>query len=293
MIHAESDLLPGLVVDYYAGYAVIQALTLGVERRKAEIVSILSELLPLQGIYERSDVDVREKEGLAHSTGRLWGKEPPRPLRIHENGYEFCVDIQAGQKTGFYLDQRENRAKLARYGKGRSVLDAFAYTGSFGVYAAHAGATQIIHVDTSVEALTLARENMEATGLARPADEYVAGDVFHILRQYRAEGRRFDLIILDPPKFAYSQAQVPAACRGYKDINWLAMQLLRPEGILFSMSCSGLVGPDLFQKVLFGASVDARRDVQVLEKLSQAADHPILLTFPEGEYLKGLVCRAL
>jgi 23S rRNA (cytosine1962-C5)-methyltransferase len=293
LVHAESDLLPGLVVDRYGDYLVVQALTLGIEQRKDEIVGILAELLRPRGIYERSDVDVREKEGLAHHVGPLWGEEPPRPLEILENGLRFRVDIQGGQKTGFYLDQRDNRARLAGYCRGRSVLNAFSYTGAFGAYAAHAGAERVTNLDTSTDALTLARQNIELNLATPRQDEYVVGDVFVVLRRYRAEGRKFDLIILDPPKFANSQAQVIPACRGYKDINWLALQLLNPGGILFTMSCSGLVKPDLFQKVVFGASVDAGRDVQIVEHLSQATDHPILLTFPEGEYLKGLVCRAL
>jgi 23S rRNA (cytosine1962-C5)-methyltransferase len=291
LIHAESDLLPGLVVDRYGEYLVIQALTLGIDRRKSEIVDILAKLLQPQGIYERSDVNVRKKEHLPSSAGLLWGKEPPNPLDIRENGLCFQVDIKHGQKTGFYLDQRDNRRKLTGYCAGRTVLNAFAYTGGFGIYAAWAGAERITNVDTSTEALTLARSNMQRNDLGNRNYEYVAGDVFSVLRQYRDERREFDLIILDPPKFAYSRSQVQAACRGYKDINLLATQLLRPDGILFTMSCSGLVSPGLFQKVVFGASIDAQRDAQVLEKLSQPADHPILLAFPEGEYLKGLVCR--
>jgi len=293
LIHAESDLLPGLIVDCYCDHLVVQALTLGIEQRKSEIVGILAELLQPEGIYERSDVDVREKEHLGPSTGLLWGKEPPDLVEIRENGYCFQVDIKSGQKTGFYLDQRDNRQRLSSYSAGRSVLNAFAYTGAFGIYAAHCGAQQITNVDTSTEALALAHSNMQRNRLGERNDEYVVGDVFAVLRQYRGEGRQFDLIILDPPKFAYKRSQVQAACRGYKDINLLAMQLLRPEGILFTMSCSGLVTADLFQKVVFGASVDAQRDVQILERLSQAADHPVLLTFPEGDYLKGLICRVL
>ena len=293
LVHAESDLLPGLVVDRYGGYLVFQALTLGIERHKTDLVQTLVELVQPDGIYERSDVDVREKEGLPLQTGLLWGREPPSPLEIHEHGCRFRVDIQHGQKTGFYLDQRDNRLRLTRYAGGRTVLNAFAYTGSFAVCAYKGGAERVVNVDTSAEALTLARQSMALNGLPDRDDDYLVGDVFAVLRQYRAEGRRFDLVILDPPKFAYAQSQVQAACRGYKDINWLAMQLLKPDGILFTMSCSGLVTADLFQKVVFGASVDAQRDAQILEKLSQATDHPVLLSFPEGEYLKGFVCRVL
>jgi len=293
LVYAESDLVPGLVVDQYGGYLVIQALTLGIERHKSELVQTLVELLQPEGIYERSDVDVREKEGLALQTGLLWGQAPPCPLEIHEHSHRFWADVEHGQKTGFYLDQRDNRSRLTRYAGGRTVLNAFAYTGSFAVCAYKGGAERVINVDTSAEALALARQSMLLNGLPDRDDDYVVGDVFAVLRQYRAEGVKFDLIILDPPKFAYAQSQVQAACRGYKDINWLAMQLLKPDGILFTTSCSGLVTPDLFQKVVFGASVDAQRDAQVLERLSQATDHPLLLSFPEGEYLKGFVCRIL
>jgi 23S rRNA (cytosine1962-C5)-methyltransferase len=293
LVYAESDLLPGLVVDRYGEYLVMQVLTLGIERRRAEIVQTLAELIRPAGIFERSDVDVREKEGLPQRAGTVWGEEPPRPVPILENGYRFQVDVQGGQKTGFYLDQRGNRARLSAYSQGRRMLNAFAYTGGFAVYAAAGGAQSIVNVDTSADALATARINVAANAEEGRPDEYVVGDVFNVLRQFRAEGRSFDLIVLDPPKFAYSQGQVQAACRGYKDINLLAFQLMPPGGILFTLSCSGLITPDLFQKVVFGASIDAHRDVQVLEKLSQAADHPLLLTFPEGEYLKGLVCRVL
>jgi 23S rRNA (cytosine1962-C5)-methyltransferase len=248
-------------------------------------------LLKPRGIYERSDVEVREKEGLAQVAGLLHGEEPPDLVEVAENGHRFLVDIKRGHKTGFYLDQRDNRQKLTRYCSGQEVLNCFAYTGAFAVYAAAAGARRITNVESSAEALELAWRNMALNGFADHDDEYVEGDVFQVLREYRHQGRVFDLIILDPPKFAYSHDQVESACRGYKDINLLAMQIISPGGILFTFSCSGLVSPDLFQKVLFGASVDAARDVQIVEKLSQASDHPILLTFPESEYLKGLVCR--
>jgi len=291
LVNAESDLLPGLVLDRYSDYLVVQFLTLGIERWKAELVSLMAGLLQPRGIYERSDVEVREKEGLAQVSGLLYGQEPPDLVEITENGHRFLVDIKRGQKTGFYLDQRENRQKLTRYCRGKEVLNCFAYTGAFAVYAAAAGAGRITHVESSAEALELARRNMALNGFADRDDEYVEGDVFQVLREYRDKGRSFDLIILDPPKFAYSHDQVESACRGYKDINLLAMQIIAPGGILFTFSCSGLVSSDLFQKVLFGASVDARRDVQIVVKLSQASDHPILLAFPESEYLKGLVCR--
>lgn len=292
LVNAESDLLPGLVVDRYAGYLVVQFLTLGVDRRRGELIDILADLTEPEGIYERSDVDVRQKEGLSPSTGPLGGDSPPEVVEVLENRYRFLVDIKAGQKTGFYLDQRENRRKTGVYCSGREVLDGFAYTGAFAVYAAAAGATRVVNVDSSAEALNLARRNMALNGLGG-GDEYVARNLFQTLRRYRDAGQCFGVVILDPPKFAYSRSQIEAACRGYKDINLLAMKLIQPGGFLVTFSCSGLVSSDLFQKVVFGASVDAGREAQIIERLSQGADHPVLLSFPEGEYLKGLICRVL
>jgi len=256
-------------------------------------VRCLAGLSGVHGIYDRSDVDVREKEGLASSVGTLYGETPPDVVEIREHDHRFVVDVKGGQKTGFYLDQRANRARVATYCREREVLNAFAYTGAFAVYALAAGATRVVNIDTSADALSRASHHLALNSLPEESVENVVGDVFAVLRQYREADRQFDLIILDPPKFAYARSQVEAACRGYKDINLLAMQLLRPDGILCSFSCSGLVSADLFQKVLFGAGVDAGRDMQILEKLSQAPDHPVLLAFPEGEYLKGLICRAL
>jgi 23S rRNA (cytosine1962-C5)-methyltransferase len=225
--------------------------------------------------------------------GPVWGKGPPDAVEILEHARKFLVDVKGGQKTGFYLDQRDNRRRIAGYSADRDILNCFCYSGGFSVYAGAAGAMRIVNVDSSRDALHLARRNMALNGLHVNDDEYVEADVFQALRRYRDEGRTFDLVILDPPKFAFSQAQVQSATRGYKDINLVAMQILRPGGILATFSCSGLVSPDLFQKVVFGASVDAGRDVQVIERLSQAGDHPILLSFPESEYLKGLICRVL
>jgi 23S rRNA (cytosine1962-C5)-methyltransferase len=289
LVHAEADGLPGLVVDRYGEWLVIQCLTLGMACRRDEIVTLLAELLNPAGIYARDDADVRRKEGLPLETGPLWGTEPPNRVEILEHGYRFLADLKHGQKTGFYLDQRENRLQASAFCGDAEVLNAFAYTGSFGVYAERAGARQVINVDSSAEALALAEENVALNG-CRP-QELVAGDVFQVLRDYRDEGRRFDLVILDPPKFAMSRAQVTDAARGYKDVNMTALHLLRPGGLLVTFSCSGLVSADLFQKIIFGASVDAGRDVQIVGRLSQGPDHPVLLTFPESAYLKGLLCR--
>lgn len=293
LVHAESDGLPGLVVDRYGEFLVVQFLTLGMERRKADLIAILADLLAPYGIYERSDVDVREKEGLAPRTGPLWGAEPSAFLTIRENGLLFRVDVQGGQKTGFYLDQRENRARMREFCTGAEVLDAFSYTGAFGVYAACHGAARVTFVDSSGPALALARENLALNGQDPARHEFVEGDVPRVLREFRAAGRRFDLIVLDPPKFAPTAQDVPRAARAYKDINLLAFQSLRPGGILFSTSCSGAITADLFQKILFGAALDAGRDAQIIGYLHQGRDHPVALTFPEGTYLKGLICRAL
>jgi 23S rRNA (cytosine1962-C5)-methyltransferase len=293
LVNAEADGLPGLIVDRYGDHLVMQCLTLGIDRRKAAVTEQLAALLRPAGVLERSDVDVRGKEGLKQLVEMRHGEPPPPELTIHENGHAFLVDIWRGHKTGFYLDQRDNRAAAATpiYLAGGEVLNVFAYTGAFGVYATAAGAARVTQVDSSAAALEMAERNMALNGFARPDDELIAGDAFEVLRYYREEGRQFDAVVLDPPKFATSQGQVERACRGYKDLNWLALRLLRPGGLLVTFSCSGLVSADLFQKVVFGAAVDARRDVQGLQHLGQSADHPVLLSFPESAYLKGLLCR--
>lgn len=312
LINAESDGLPGLVVDRYGDWLVIQALTLGVERVKEELAGLLVGLLvapmlaprsagrsvglDVRGVYERSDVEVREKEGLPQVTGVLYGEEPPDEIEISERdgsgrAVRFLVDVKRGHKTGFYLDQRENRRKVAAYCQNADVLNLFAYTGGFACHALAAGARSVVNVDSSAEALALARRNVALNGFDARDGDFVEGDVFGVLRKYRAEGRRFDAIVLDPPKFVHSVGQIERASRAYKDLSLVAMQILQPGGILATFSCSGLVSPDLFQKIVFGASIDAGRDAQIVEKLSQASDHPILLSFPEAEYLKGLVCR--
>jgi 23S rRNA (cytosine1962-C5)-methyltransferase len=289
LVYAESDGLPGLIVDRYGDWLVMQCLTTGMATRRDEIAGLLAEMLAPAGIYARDDADVRRQEGLALETGPLWGAEPPDLVEIEEHGHRFLVDVKRGQKTGFYLDQRDNRRATAAFCANARALNAFAYTGAFGVYAGQAGAASVVNVDTSAQALALAQENVALNG-GRP-QEMIVGDVFQVLRRYRDEGQTFDLVILDPPKFAASQAQLLGASRGYKDINMLAMQLLRSGGFLATFSCSGRVSADLFQKIVFGASLDAGREVQIVAHLHQAADHPVLLTFPEAAYLKGLICR--
>jgi 23S rRNA (cytosine1962-C5)-methyltransferase len=291
LVNAESDFLPGLIVDRYSDYLVCQFLSAGAEYWKPEIIKLLDELVPTAGIHERSDVDVRQKEGLLPATGVLSGIPPPDLIEIQENDCRFAVDVQRGHKTGFYLDQRDNRALLATYARDREVLNCFSYTGAFGVWALKGGAVKVTNIESSAGLLELAQHNLELNQLDTAKVEHVTGDVFHVLRHYRDSRRQFDLIILDPPKFAESRSQVERAARGYKDINLLAFKLLRPGGVLFTFSCSGLIPPDLFQKIVADAALDAGRAAQIVRRLTQAADHPVALNFPEGEYLKGLVCR--
>ncbi|MBC8077748.1 MAG: class I SAM-dependent rRNA methyltransferase [Chloroflexales bacterium] len=289
LVYAESDGLPGLIVDRYGPYLVALLLTQGASRRADELAALLAEIVAPKGIYERSDSAMLEKEDLPPREGPLWGEEPPEEVVCQHAGRRFAVNLRAGQKTGFYLDQSENRRRVAAYCAGADVLSCFSYTGGFEVWAAAAGAAHITAVDSSGPALATLGQNMRLNGAA-PV-ESIEGDVFRVLRQYRTEARTFDVVILDPPKFAHNQGQLDRATRGYKDINLIAMQILRPGGLLATFSCSGLVSADLFQKVVFGAALDAQRDAQIVERLGQSPDHPVLLSFPEGEYLKGLICR--
>ncbi len=290
LVNAESDGLPGLIVDFYSGFIILQSLTAGSERWKPEIVSLMQSLLSPVGIYERSDVSVREKEGLERITGRLAGEEPPRDIEVEEYGSKFRVDVRAGHKTGWYLDQRENRRLIRMHASGRETLDVFSYTGGFTISALKGGAASVLSVDSSAGALAALREHLTFNRIAEGRAEQLEGDAFRVLRQMRDSGRQFDLIVLDPPKFAHSAGQVERAARGYKDLNLLAFKLLRPGGVLFTFSCSGAVSLDLFQKIVAGAALDADVHAQIVRRLTQASDHPVALNFPEAEYLKGLVC---
>ena len=298
LINAEADGLPGLVVDKYSDFLVVQCGTMGVEKRKEQLVRLLVAELQPAGVVERSDMDTRPQEGLRPQSGLLAGEAPPPELIVQENGLPFGVNLLAGHKTGLYLDQRDNRQLVCQphFVAGKAVLNVFAYTGGFAVYAAAHGAASILNIDSSVPVLEQAERNVERLSLSsqssdRTPHHYLAGDAFRILRDYRDEGRLFDVVILDPPKFAPSKGDVPKASRGYKDINWLALRLLRPGGLLATFSCSGHIDADLFQKIIFGAAADAHRDVQIIHTLTQGPDHPVLLSFPESAYLKGLLCR--
>lgn len=293
LINSEADGLPGVIADQYGAWIVCQFTTVGAERWKGVVVDTLQRLSGCSGVYERSDMEAREREGLPQSTGLLAGVEPPELIEMHEGECRFHVNLREGHKTGFYLDQRDNRALIMRYANNSDVLNAFSYTGGFGIAAVAAGAATVTHVDLSEQALELARSNTALNTCEVENSTFIKGDVFEVLRKFRDQGRSFDLIVLDPPKFADSKARLMKAARGYKDINLLGIKLLRPGGVLATFSCSALMTPDLFHKVVSDAAVDAGRDLQVLQRLQQSCDHPEGLCFPEGLYLKGLLCRFL
>ena len=288
-VHGESDGLPGLVVDRYADYLVMQALSAGAERWRETLASLLLELTGARGIYERSDVDVRRLQGLAERTGCLLGDEPPEWVEIIEDGLRYRIDIRKGHKTGFYLDQRSNRHQARKLARDKDVLDCFCYTGGFTLNALAGEAKSVLAVDASREALTQAREQAALNGLDDGRARWQEGDVFQALRLLRDQGQSFDMVILDPPKFAPTIHQVERAARGYKDINLLAFKLLRPGGLLVTFSCSGGVNAELFQKIVAGAALDAGVEGRIVRHLHASGDHPVGIYFPEGEYLKGLV----
>jgi 23S rRNA (cytosine1962-C5)-methyltransferase len=290
LLHAESDGIPGLIVDRYENVLVLQSLTAGSEFWKETIADLLVEETGVTTIYERSDADVRELEGLQPITGILRGTLSSFIFPITEYNLKFNVDIAHGHKTGFYLDQRENRHGVGELSKDRDVLNCFCYTGGFSIHALASGAKSVLSVDSSADALALLEENIALNHL--PADRHTSleGDVFQLLRKFRDANRSFDLIVLDPPKFAPTAAHAEKASRAYKDINLLAFKLLRHGGLLFTYSCSGGIDAALFQKIVASAALDAGVDATIIEHLSQGSDHPVSLHFPEGMYLKGLVC---
>lgn len=291
IVAAESDGLPGVTIDKYDTVLVCQLLSAGADYHRQQIVQALIELFPAHSIYERSDVDVRKKEGLPLVSGWLHLPRDNGEVVIKEHGMSLLVDVVNGHKTGFYLDQRASRAAAGRYARGKTVLNCFSYTGTFGVSVLKNGASSVTNVDLSELALQTAQRNAELNQLDLSKLHNVKHDVFKLLRQYREQGKQFDLVILDPPKFADSKAQLHGACRGYKDINMVAMQIVKPGGILMTFSCSGLMDDMLFQKIVADAALDAKRGCLFIEKLNQDSDHPIASFYPEGHYLKGLVCK--
>lgn len=291
LVYGESDGLPGLIVDRYDAFLVCQFQFAGVEAFKSDLVELLAELTGCQGIVERSDTSSREKEGLAGSEGLLWGNPPPTPLIINEHGLQFEVDIVAGQKTGFYLDQADNRLLVREYCEGRDILNCFAYTGGFSLAALQAGARHVTSVDSSRPALDMAVRNVRLNGFDDSRHSCAEGRVGNLLRDWQNPPRQFDLVVLDPPKFAEHKSQVDRAARAYKDLALQAARLIRPGGYLVTFSCSGSIEPRLFQKITADALLDARRSGEIVRFLHQSSDHPVALAFPESQYLKGLICR--
>jgi len=291
LVHAESDSLPGIIIDKYDDLLVLQCLTTGAEFWRDTIVETITRITGITRIFERSDADVRHLEGLPNRVGPLCGEFPSPRQVIRENELQFYVDFSAGQKTGFYLDQRRNRQIVQTYAADRNTLNCFCYTGAFTACALAGNASRVLSVDSSADAINLAMENITLNHLPAERAEWQQGDVFELLRLYRDQARKFDLIILDPPKFAPTAAQAEKAARGYKDINLLAFKLLNPGGLLATFSCSGGISPELFKKIVASAAWDAKVDARILEHFSQSPDHPISLNFPQGEYLKGLLCQ--
>jgi 23S rRNA (cytosine1962-C5)-methyltransferase len=290
LVHGESDGLPGLVVDQYGDVLVVQLLSVGSEFWRDTIFDALQELTGAKAIFERSDADVRELEGLTARNGLVRGKLPAS-VDIQEYGLNYRVDVEAGQKTGFYLDQRANRRRVGELAKDAEVLNCFCYTGGFSLAALKGGAKSVESVDSSAEALEAARVNLSLNELDGSRMEWVEADVFQYLRLLRDKGKSYDLIILDPPKFAPTAHHVERAARAYKDINLWALKLLRPGGLLATFTCSGGMSADLFQKIIAGSAWDAKAEAQVVERFTADSDHPISLNFPEGDYLKGLLVR--
>ncbi|NWG02466.1 MAG: class I SAM-dependent rRNA methyltransferase [Syntrophaceae bacterium] len=290
IINGEGDSLPGLILDRYQEILVLQCLTAGMERLKGLFVDLLVKRFKPKSIYERSDVPTRKEEGLPEAKGILYGEEIVDPIEIDEYGCRFYVDVKEGQKTGFYLDQRENRYSLQGLAQGKKVLDCFCYSGGFSIHAGMGGAREITLIDSSEEALAKAKNHFVLNHLEGVSSYPIRGDAFEVMRDLEPE---YDLIILDPPPFAKKKGHLHGASRGYKDVNLQAFRLLKKNGLLFTFSCSYHMNWDLFQKIVFSAAVDANRRVQLLARRGHPLDHPIDLSHPEGEYLKGLMCRAM
>ena len=291
LVHAESDGLPGLIVDRYGNTVVYQLLSAGMEYWKNEIPEILADLTRADTIYERSDGDVRELEGLPRRAGVVKGTETEELISIEDTGVKTLIDIKNGHKTGYYLDQRENRIMVSSLCSDKKVLDCFCYTGGFSIPAALSGAASITMIDESQDALQLAERNAAMNDIPGGLITAQKGDVFDLLRKFRDKGEKFDLIILDPPKFAPTASFADKAARGYKDINLLAFKLLRPGGMAATFSCSGGISREFFLRVLSGAALDAEVNARIQLNMGQSADHSVNLSFPEGIYLKGFGIR--
>jgi 23S rRNA (cytosine1962-C5)-methyltransferase len=293
LVFSEADLLPGLIIDKYADFLSVQILSAGIETAKETIINILRSLLNPKGIFDKSDAGARKHENLEPTQGLLWGEEPPEFIEVKENGVVYHINIADGQKSGFYCDQRDNREILAAYTKGKSVLDCFCYSGGFTLNSLKAGASHVTSVDSSALAIETLRHNLALNGFSEDKQTSVQSDVNKQLRVFKEENQKFDVVVLDPPKYAPSRSALDRAARAYKDLNRLGMLLLEPGGILATYSCSGAVDMETFKQIIAWAALDAGREVQILKQFHQPEDHPIRMSFPEGEYLKGLLLRVL
>lgn len=293
LVFSEADLLPGLIVDKYADFLSVQILSAGIETVKDVIINILRSLLNPKGIFDKSDAGARKHENLDATQGLLWGEEPPEFIEVKENGVVYHINIADGQKSGFYCDQRDNREILAAYTKGKTVLDCFCYSGGFTLNSLKAGASHVTSVDSSALAIETLKHNLSLNGFSDTMQTSVQSDVNKQLRVFKDENQKFDVVVLDPPKYAPSRSALDRAARAYKDLNRLGMLLLQPGGILATYSCSGAVDMETFKQIIAWAALDAGREVQIIKQFHQPEDHPIRMSFPEGEYLKGLLLRVL
>ncbi len=293
LVHAESDGVPGLVADRYGPVVVMQLLTAGIDPQRDLLARLFQELPGVTGVHERSDADVRELEGLPPVSGHVAGDAAAPTVQVRENGLRIEVDIAHGHKTGFYIDQRDNRALVQSLAPGAAVLNCFCYTGTMSLAALKGGAASVLSIDSSAPSMALGAAMLAANGLDAARAEWLDADVFAALRKLRDQGRTFDLVILDPPKFAPTAHHAEKAARAYKDINLLGFKLLRPGGHLMTYSCSGGVSAELFQKIVAGAALDAKVDAQIVRRLGAGIDHPVAVHFPEGDYLKGLLLRRM
>jgi len=293
LVFSEADYLPGLIVDKYADFLSLQILSAGIENVKADIIDILRAELNPTGIFDKSDANARTHENLEVSQGLLWGENPPEFIEVKENGMRYHINIADGQKSGFYCDQRDNREILAAYTKDKEVLDCFCYSGGFTLNSLKHGAKHVTSVDSSALAIETLKHNLGLNGFTEDQQTSIQSDVNKQLRAFKEEGRTFDVIILDPPKYAPSRSALDRAARAYKDLNRLGMLLLNPGGILATYSCSGAVDLETFKQITAWAALDAGKEVQVIKQFHQPEDHPVRISFPEGEYLKGLLVRVL
>ena len=293
LIFSEADFLPGLIVDRYADFLSVQILSSGIEKAKDTIIKVLVKRLQPKGIFDRSDATARTHEGITAENGLIWGENPAEFIEVKENGIKYHINIAEGQKSGFYCDQRDNRSILASYSEGKTVLDCFSYSGGFSLNAFAQGAAEVTSVDSSALAIETLKQNIALNGFDAAKHIAIQSDVNKQLRQFNDEDKKFDIVILDPPKYAPSRSALDRAARAYKDLNRRGLMLLESGGLLATFSCSGAVDIETFKQIIAWAALDAGKEVQIIKQFCQPEDHPVRLSFPEGEYLKGLLLRVV